>query len=173
MNNPTTRLIISGLALALVGFVSPALDDEAASAAPATKATPFLMFQGGVAAEAMSFYVELFEDGRIVADERYGKDNPMGKEGTILRGSFQVGGQTVRCTDSAIKHDFDHTASFSMFVDCKDLDELKRLAEALGEDGMVYMPIGDYGFSKQFTWVEDRFGISWQLSLPFDDDPEW
>ncbi|TLS36564.1 hypothetical protein FCL54_15105 [Pseudalkalibacillus caeni] len=26
--------------------------------------------------------------------------------------------------------------------------------------------MGNYGFSKRFGWVTDRFGVSWQLTLP-------
>ena len=30
----------------------------------------------------------------------------------------------------------------------------------------MLMPVDDYGFSRRFGWVDDRFGVSWQLNLP-------
>jgi predicted 3-demethylubiquinone-9 3-methyltransferase (glyoxalase superfamily) len=67
------------------------------------------------------------------------------------------------CTDSSVRHAFDFTPSSSLFVECGSEAELERLAAALGENGQV--PLGDYGFSKRFVWVNDRFGVSWQLNL--------
>jgi predicted 3-demethylubiquinone-9 3-methyltransferase (glyoxalase superfamily) len=31
--------------------------------------------------------------------------------------------------------------------------------------GQALMPVGNYGFSRTFGWVKDRFGVSWQLNL--------
>ncbi|MEL6662392.1 MAG: VOC family protein, partial [Pseudomonadota bacterium] len=28
------------------------------------------------------------------------------------------------------------------------------------------MPMDNYGFSQRFAWVNDKFGVSWQLNLP-------
>jgi predicted 3-demethylubiquinone-9 3-methyltransferase (glyoxalase superfamily) len=65
-----------------------------------------------------------------------------------------------------VRHDFDFTPSFSFFVVCSDDVEIRRLATALLDRGEVLMPLDDYGFSRLFAWVKDRFGVSWQLSLP-------
>jgi len=125
---------------------------------------PFLMFEGR-AEEAMNFYVSLFPESRIAAVERYGAGGP-GREGSIKVASFSLGAQNVMCIDSPVAHGFTFTPAFSFFVDCASEDDLRRYAAALGEGGGVLMPPGDYGFSRLFTWVNDRFGISWQLNLP-------
>ncbi|MBT2482403.1 VOC family protein [Streptomyces sp. ISL-94] len=41
-----------------------------------------------------------------------------------------------------------------------------RFHGALAEQGAELMPRGSYGFSARFGWVNDRFGVSWQLNLP-------
>lgn len=128
-----------------------------------TMVRPFLMFEGN-AEEAMNFYVSLIPDSEIIDIVRYGKGQP-GKEGTVMKAAFSVGGQTVMCTDSIAKHDFTFTPSFSFFVACQSEDEVVRLSGALAEGGAVLMPLGDYGFSKRFAWVSDRYGVSWQLNL--------
>jgi predicted 3-demethylubiquinone-9 3-methyltransferase (glyoxalase superfamily) len=125
-------------------------------------ARPFLMFDGD-AAEAMAFYVSLFWDGEILQDIRYGPDGP-GREGTVMKGAFRVALQNVLCTDSFVSHEFGFTPAMSLFVECESEAEIERLATALSEDGATLMPLGDYGFSRHFAWVTDRFGVSWQLN---------
>lgn len=65
---------------------------------------------------------------------------------------------------SPAKHAFTFTPSVSLFVGCADEAELDKALAALSEGGGVLMPPNNYGFSRKFTWVNDRFGVSWQLT---------
>jgi len=129
------------------------------------KIIPFLMFQDGKAEEAMNFYTSLIEDSSITNIVRYGA-NESGDEGTVMQATFTLKGQEVMCIDSNIKHQFTFTPSFSLFVTCSTEEELDNLYQKLNEGGQALMPLGDYGFSKKFGWLNDRFGVSWQLNLP-------
>ncbi|MFS0862069.1 VOC family protein [Fredinandcohnia sp. 179-A 10B2 NHS] len=128
------------------------------------KVTPFLMFQEGNAEEAMNFYTSLIEDSEIKSITRYGA-NESGDEGTVMQATFSLKGQEFMCIDSNLKHQFSFTPSFSIYLTCESEEELDNLYQNLLEGGHALMPIGDYGFSKKFGWVNDRFGVSWQLNL--------
>ncbi len=125
--------------------------------------TPFLMFEGEAEA-AMNLYVATIPETRIVRIERHGPGGP-GKEGAVASATISIASQLVRFFDSPSPHAFKLTPSFSFFVDCETEDELRRLVAALGEGGQIFMPLGDYGFSRLFAWVGDRFGVTWQLNL--------
>ena len=129
-----------------------------------TTIRPFLMFEGK-AEEAMNLYVSLFPDSRIDSINRYAAGEH-GPEDTVQLASFSLAGQTVMCIDSPAKHAFTFTPSFSFFVDLVTEEELERIAAILGEGGAVLMPLDNYGFSRKFTWLSDRYGVSWQLNLP-------
>jgi len=128
-----------------------------------TKVHPFLMFEGQ-AEEAMNFYIALFPGSQIDEMVRYGPGE-VGAEGSIKKATFTVGGERLLCSDSFVKHDFTFTPSISFFVGCESEEEIRRLSSALSEQGKTFMPLGNYGFSRQFTWVSDRYGVSWQLNL--------
>jgi predicted 3-demethylubiquinone-9 3-methyltransferase (glyoxalase superfamily) len=125
---------------------------------------PFLMFQGGIAEQAITFYTSLFDDGRVVEISRYGPAGP-GPEGTVLRARFSLAGQEFLCSDSFVTHGFSFTPSFSVWIETESEEELQRLFAAFADGGTQLMALDDYGFSRRFGWVNDRFGVSWQLNL--------
>jgi predicted 3-demethylubiquinone-9 3-methyltransferase (glyoxalase superfamily) len=122
------------------------------------------MFEGQ-AGEAIAFYVGLIPDSEIVDIARYGAGEP-GPEGTVKFAVVRLAGQEVLFSDSFVSHGFTFTPSLSLFVDCASEADLERIFTALSEGGGVLMPLGNYGFSRRFGWVNDRFGVSWQLNLP-------
>jgi predicted 3-demethylubiquinone-9 3-methyltransferase (glyoxalase superfamily) len=128
------------------------------------KIITFLMFEGE-AEEAMTFYVSLFEDAEVLAITRYGAGDA-GAVGTVQHATFTLAGQQFMCIDSSETHEFSFTPSISLYVQCETEDEIDRLYAALSEKGEALMPLGSYGFSTKFGWTMDRFGVSWQLSLP-------
>lgn len=121
-----------------------------------------LMFDGS-AEEAMNFYVGLFERSEVLESQRYEAGDSVGK---LQQGRFTLNGREFICIDTPVKHDFGFTPAISIFVDCDSPSELERLFAALSEGGEVFMPLDNYGFSETFGWVNDRFGVSWQLNLP-------
>ena len=127
------------------------------------KFTTFLMFEGK-AEEAMTFYTTLFKNSSILNITRYDKNGP-GAEGTVTHATFSLNGQEFMAIDSAGKHAFTFTPSISIFVNCDDENELDLAYAALTNGGNAMMPLGNYGFSKKFGWVSDKFGVSWQLNL--------
>lgn len=124
--------------------------------------TPFLMFQGEAEA-AMTFYASVVPGVEVGEITRHG---PGPVEGKVLQAVLTVAGRPVRVFDSPVPHAFGFTPAFSFFVDCDDEAELDRLVAGLGEGGEHLMPPANYGFSRKFCWLNDRFGVSWQLNLP-------
>lgn len=129
----------------------------------AKEAVSFLMFEGQ-AAEAMAFYESVFADAEIVFIDRFGPAEH-GQEGTVKAGRMRVAGLELHFFDSAVKHAFTFTPSFSIFVTCESEAELDETFAKLAEGGTVLMPPDRYWFSQKFAWVNDRFGVSWQLNL--------
>lgn len=124
----------------------------------------FLTFQKNNAEEAMNFYIDLFDNSKVIEIQRYDKNGP-GKKGTIIKAIFELNGKQFICSDSFIQHEWDFTPAISNWVECETAKDIEYLFEKLSENGEIKMPLDNYGFSKQFAFVEDRFGVSWQLNL--------
>lgn len=115
------------------------------------------------AKEAVAFYVDLF-GGKI--DWTYTiTDTPSGDSDLI---QFQLGDMTLAAISAGPY--FKLNESMSLMVNVADKDEVTRLYQALSEGGHILMPLGEYPFSPYYVWLEDRFGLSWQLSYAPDLD---
>ncbi len=121
-----------------------------------------LMFDG-TAEQAMKFYVGLFPNSEIHESQWYEEGENKGK---LLQASFSLNGQEFICIDTPVKHEFGFTPAISIFADCESPEELERLYTMLSDGGEVLMPLDNYGFSTKFGWLNDRYGVSWQLNLP-------
>jgi predicted 3-demethylubiquinone-9 3-methyltransferase (glyoxalase superfamily) len=124
---------------------------------------PFLMFVD-TAEQAVNQYLALFPEAVLDKVVRYGPGEP-GPEGKLYRAVLRIAGQDVMIFDSYVKHEFSFTPAVSLFVECEDLAEFERLYAGLSEEGGILMEAGEYGFSTRFAWLNDRFGLSWQLNL--------
>jgi predicted 3-demethylubiquinone-9 3-methyltransferase (glyoxalase superfamily) len=122
------------------------------------------MFQGGTAQAALDLYFATFPDSRMVRVERYVQGDA-GPEGTIKVAVFTLCGREFMCSDSPVTHNFAFTPSSSTFVDFDSMAELEHTFRTLSEGGQILMPLANYGFSQRFGWLNDRFGVSWQLNL--------
>lgn len=128
------------------------------------KVYPFLMFTNCQAEEALNLYVSLFEGAKGEILERWSEGNPSTPVGKVKNALFSIGGITFRFMDSE-SHDHSLTPSTSIFVVCDDEEELQKAYTGLIAGGKVLMPLGEYPFSRLFVWVEDKYGLNWQLSL--------
>ncbi|GAA0340156.1 VOC family protein [Bowmanella denitrificans] len=124
----------------------------------------FVGEQAGKAQQAIEFYTSLFADS-AVDDIQYHEAGGPEREGSVKLARFHIGSTEVLAMDSALDHQFGFTPAMSLAVECESEAEITRVYERLSEHGATLMPLDNYGFSRRFAWLNDRFGVSWQLNL--------
>lgn len=123
----------------------------------------FLMFDS-VAEKAINLYTSVFTGSAVGTIERYGPGE-QGPEGGVKRAELTINQHRLMFFDSPVKHNFTFTPAISLFVECESEAEQEKAFQELSAGGQVLMPLDSYGFSTRFAWVNDRFGVSWQLNL--------
>lgn len=111
------------------------------------------------ARQAAEWYVSLFNNSRIHQSIVF-EDTPSGDAELV---TFSIEGQEIQAINGGPLFKFN--PSFSFMVACDTEEELRQLHTALTEDGMELMPLDGYAFSPLYSWVQDRYGLSWQLML--------
>ncbi len=112
----------------------------------------------GQAEEAMNFYTSIFDESEIKSVLHH-------EDGSVLHAVFTIKGQTFMCIDSKLNHEFTFTPAISLFVTCDTAEEIDGLNKKLSEGGKIHMPLAASPFSEKFAWIDDKYGVSWQLNL--------
>lgn len=120
-----------------------------------------LMFQGDAHA-ALELYQSVFADFIVQTKELHDSG---AMEGKVRLAHVSFASHDLIIFDSPPVHDFTFTPAMSLFVEFDEPDQLRTAFESLSEGGVVAMPLDDYGFSPLFGWLQDRYGVSWQLTL--------
>ncbi|MFZ0531228.1 MAG: VOC family protein [Propionicimonas sp.] len=125
------------------------------------------------AEEAAEFYTSVFPDARILEVQRYPSeglpDFQAEMAGQAVTVEFELAG--YRFIGINAGPEFTPNPSVSFFVnfdpsvDPDAREHLDALWAALSEGGTALMPLQSYDFSAHYGWIQDRYGVSWQLML--------
>ncbi|MGI8894026.1 MAG: VOC family protein [Bacteroidia bacterium] len=110
---------------------------------------PCLWFDGN-AKEAADYYCSVFNNTQIT------DDNQM----VVI---WEMNGQKFMGLNGGPT--FKPNASISFFVVCETLEEIDDAWNKLTDGGSIFMPLDKYDWSEKYGWVQDKFGISWQLNF--------
>ncbi|ETT72027.1 3-demethylubiquinone-9 3-methyltransferase [Paenibacillus sp. FSL R7-277] len=117
------------------------------------------------AAEAARFYATVFPESKVTSVNTI-HDTPSGDAGQV---SFEVWGQAFMAISGGPYFKLNPAVSFFVNFDpSRDQDAAERLDEVwdkLAEGGTALMPLGKYPFSERYGWIQDKYGVSWQLIL--------
>ncbi len=117
--------------------------------------TPFLWFDNN-AAEAVDYYSKIFKNLKTINTSR-------GPDGKVFTVSFKLENLDLTALNGGPVFKF--TQAISFFVACKTRKELDAIWDKLSVEGKVLMKLDKYPFSERYGWVQDKYGLTWQLIL--------
>lgn len=128
------------------------------------KISPHLWFDKG-AKEAAEFYASVFPNSKVTGVTQL-HDTPSGDVDTV---SFELWGQKFMAISAGPLFKFNPSISFFVNFDpSREENASKKLDvmwQKLSEGGTALMPLDKYPFSQRYGWIEDKYGVSWQLIL--------
>jgi predicted 3-demethylubiquinone-9 3-methyltransferase (glyoxalase superfamily) len=143
--------------------------------ASSSKIVPHLWFDREAVAAA-KFYASLFPNSRVGSVTPMPADSPSGPAGSVEIVEFTLFDQPFVAFNAGPQFRFNPSISFMVNFDplffgapaSRDQEARKQLDavwEKLSDRGKVLMPIDRYPFSERYGWIQDRYGLSWQLIL--------
>jgi predicted 3-demethylubiquinone-9 3-methyltransferase (glyoxalase superfamily) len=127
------------------------------------KITPHLWFDTE-AKEAAEFYTSLLPDSKVTNITTL-HDTPSGDCDVV---SFVLADQPFMAISAGPHFTFNPSVSFHLKFKTKD--EVDAIWEKLSAGGKVLMPLDAYPFSERYGWIEDKYGLSWQVMYAGTND---
>jgi predicted 3-demethylubiquinone-9 3-methyltransferase (glyoxalase superfamily) len=128
------------------------------------KITPHLWFDKE-AVEAAKFYTSILPNSKIINISTI-HDTPSGDSDIV---SFELDGKPFMSISAGPLFKCNPSISFFLNFDPSQDENAKEHLnytwEQLSKDGKILMELGKYPFSEWYGWVQDKYGISWQLIL--------
>jgi predicted 3-demethylubiquinone-9 3-methyltransferase (glyoxalase superfamily) len=109
------------------------------------------------AQEAAQLYTSLFENSKI-KDLTTIHGTPSGDADIV---TIDLAGQEFTLLNAGPYFKFNPSISF--VVACMTMEEVAMLWERLSPGGSVLMELGEYPFSQKYGWLQDKYGLSWQI----------
>jgi predicted 3-demethylubiquinone-9 3-methyltransferase (glyoxalase superfamily) len=132
------------------------------------KIIPHLWF-ASEARQAAEFYASTFPDAKV----NHVSTLPGTPSGDTDIVSFEIAGFQFMAISAGPYFKINPAISFMLNFDpaaeADAQEKLTKLWNKLSSGGKVLMPLQDYDFSKLYGWIEDKFGVAWQLIL---SDPD-
>lgn len=126
------------------------------------KIIPHLWFDKE-AKDAANFYASIFTNSEITSVKTI-HDTPSGDCDIV---SFKIRGVEFMAISAGPYFKINPSVSFMVNFDpsqeSNPTESLKATWEKLSDGGKVLMPLDKYPFSELYGWVEDKYGVSWQL----------
>ncbi len=120
------------------------------------KITPHLWFDKE-AIEAAEFYVSSFPDSKIKYKTML-HDTPSGSVDVV---TFELLGLEFQAISAGPFFKFN--PSISLQVTCRTKEEVDETWNKLLPGGQALMELGEYPFSERYGWLQDKYGLSWQI----------
>jgi predicted 3-demethylubiquinone-9 3-methyltransferase (glyoxalase superfamily) len=120
------------------------------------KITPHLWFDKE-AIEAAKLYVSTFPGSKMIHTSVL-HNTPSGDTEVV---SFELAGLEFQAISAGPT--FKLNPSVSFHVKCKTKDEVDDYWSRLVDGGQVLVELGEYPFSDRYGWLQDKYGLSWQL----------
>lgn len=118
------------------------------------------------AEEAVNLYASIFKNSKKGSITRYGEAGAKvsGRpKGSVMTVTFELEGQRFIALNGGPLFSF--TPAVSFFVACESPEEMDERWRRLSEGGTVLMELDKYPFAEKFGWLQDKYGLSWQLIL--------